>query len=170
MLLAILFIAAVIGLDQLSKYWAVTRLASRVTIPIIEDVFHLTYAENRGAAFSMLEDSRWFLIIVTTIAMLFILFALMKKWIDGPLAHWASYSILAGGIGNLIDRVVNGYVVDMFDFRLINFAIFNVADVFICIGGGLLALYLVRELYITAKAEKEAKSASEKEDTPDAEA
>lgn len=154
MILAILFIIAVIGLDQLSKYWAVTRLASHSTIPIIENVFHLTYAENRGAAFSMLTDSRWFLIIVTVLAMILVAAALWRKWIDGPIAHWGGYCIIAGGIGNLIDRVVNGYVVDMFDFRLINFAIFNVADIFICVGGGLFMLYLVLEMIAAEKAKK----------------
>ena len=160
MILAAIFIVAVIALDQLSKYWAVVRLAPRVTIPIIEDVFHLTYAENRGAAFSMMWDSRWFLIIVTSLAMLFVIIAVWKKWIDGAIARWGSYCIIAGGIGNLIDRVVNGYVVDMFDFRLINFAIFNVADIFICTGGGLFILYLLLEMR-TASKEKKAQEEAE---------
>ncbi len=164
MLLSILFVIAVIGVDQLSKYWAVTRLASRGTIPLIEDVFHLTYAENRGAAFSMLENSSLFLIIVTSVAMILIVFALWRKWVKGPLAHWACLCILAGGIGNLIDRITQGYVVDMFDFRLINFAIFNVADIFITIGGGLLILYIVLELIRDSK-----KSKDTVEDKPDAE-
>jgi len=154
LILAAIFIVAVIALDQLSKYWAVVRLAPRVTIPIIEDVFHLTYAENRGAAFSMMWDSRWFLIIVTSLAMLFVIVAVWKKWIDGAIARWGSYCIIAGGIGNLIDRVVNGYVVDMFDFRLINFAIFNIADIFICTGGGLFILYLLLEMRAASKAKK----------------
>ena len=160
LILAAIFIVAVIALDQLSKYWAVVRLAPRVTIPIIEDVFHLTYAENRGAAFSMMWDSRWFLIIVTSLAMLFVIIAVWKKWIDGAIARWGSYCIIAGGIGNLIDRVVNGYVVDMFDFRLINFAIFNVADIFICTGGGLFILYQLLEMR-TASKEKKAQEEAE---------
>jgi len=166
LILAVLFTLAVIGLDQLSKYWAATRLAARGTIPIIEGVFHLTYAENRGAAFSMLQDSRWFLIIVTTLAMAFVALALARKWVEGPVARWGGYCVLAGGIGNLIDRVINGYVVDMFDFRLINFAIFNVADIFICVGGGLFVLYLLMELF---PAKKKAETTAKSEETPDAE-
>ncbi len=154
MLISILFVIAVIGVDQLTKYWAVTRLASKGTIPLIEDVFHLTYAENRGAAFSMLENSSLFLIVVTSLAMILIILALWRKWVKGSLAHWACLSILAGGIGNLIDRIAQGFVVDMFDFRLINFAIFNVADIFITVGGGLLILYIVLELIKDSKGDK----------------
>ena len=154
MILAVIFILAVIGLDQLSKYWAVTRLAARGTIPIIENVFHLTYAENRGAAFSMMWDSRWFLVIITSLTMIFVATALYRKWLDGHIVRWGGYCIIAGGIGNLIDRVLNGYVVDMFDFRLINFAIFNVADIFICVGGGLFVLYMILELIAADKAKK----------------
>ncbi len=151
MLLSILFVIAIICVDQLSKYWAVTRLASRGTIPLIENVFHLTYAENRGAAFSMFENSGLFLIIVTSVAMIVVVIALYRKWVNGSLARWACLFILAGGIGNLIDRITQGYVVDMFDFRLINFAIFNVADIFITTGGGLLLLYIVLELIADKK-------------------
>ena len=155
MVLGILFIVVMVILDQLSKYWAVTRLASRTTIPIITDVFHLTYAENRGAAFSMLQNATWLLIAVTATALLLIVIALWKHWIDGALAHWAAYFVLAGGIGNLIDRVVNGYVVDLFDFRLINFAIFNIADVCICIGGGLFVLYVIQIMLTEKKAQNQ---------------
>ncbi len=144
--LAVLLIAGGIGLDRWTKHWAREVLAPVGRIELWDGVFRLTYAENRGAAFSMLTGQQWFLIAVTGAVLVFILWALVRHWIPRGLARWAAYCVIAGAVGNLIDRVMQGYVIDMFDFCLINFAIFNVADVFVCVGGGLFALWLIGDM------------------------
>lgn len=132
--------------DQLTKFLAVSYLKPIPTKPILEGVLHLTYLENRGAAFGMLADHRWVFILLSTVALLALGFFLF-----GGLAENRFYSvsvalILSGGIGNMIDRLVLGYVVDFIDFRLINFAVFNGADSFVCVGAALLIFCLVKDL------------------------
>jgi signal peptidase II len=130
-LLYLAIAASSVIVDQLVKLWAKTELAARPggTIPIIDGVFHLTYLENRGAAFGLFQDQRWIFVVLTVAVSLGLLYVLflrkptMAKMPGIPLAL-----ILGGAVGNLIDRVMNGYVVDMFDARIINFAVFNVAD------------------------------------------
>ena len=142
-ILAIILIAGGIGLDRWVKSWSVRVLQPVGSLPVWEGVFHLTYAENRGAAFSMLHGARWLLIAVTGAVLLALIVALCARKIPKGLARWGVYCVIAGAVGNLIDRIVQGYVVDLFDFCLIHFAVFNVADVFVCTGGGLIALWAV---------------------------
>jgi len=128
--------AIVVGLDQLTKYLAVAHLKPIDTVPIIDGALHLTYLENRGAAFGMLKDHRWVFMVTSTVAILAILVFMIagaKKHYD-PLLFCGLAFIAGGGIGNMIDRIALGYVVDFVDFRLINFAIFNTADTFVCVG------------------------------------
>lgn len=145
-----------IAVDQLTKALAVKHLAGRVTLPLWKNVFHFTYVENRGAAFGMLKDHRWIFLIFSTVAILALAFYLFRgvsylsdKREDGsypPLGTLGGIAlslIVSGGIGNMIDRLALGYVVDFIDVRLINFAVFNVADSFVCVGAGLLALHLL---------------------------
>lgn len=121
-------------LDQLTKYWILQSFQLRQTQPLIAGVFHFTYVRNYGAAFSILDgqvDSlRWLSLIVSL--------ALMALALFGPeLSFWDRLGygfILGGAMGNGIDRFVLGYVVDFLDFRLINFPVFNLADVFINVG------------------------------------
>lgn len=155
-------IAFAVGLDQLTKYLATANLKEIDTYPLIEGVFHLTYLENRGAAFGMFADHRWVFMVISTVAVIAILtfmFAAFKKHYH-PLLYVGLSMIAGGGIGNMIDRVVMGYVVDFFDFCLINFAIFNVADVFVCVGCGLVVLYIILDDIKQAK-QKKADSVSE---------
>ncbi len=136
MLLYLVIIGAVIALDQLSKYLVVVYLKSRNSIAIIKDALHLTYSENTGAAFSMLRDKQLLLVVITIIAMLLMTVYLLK-WSQSEGYFWQKGClalIIGGGIGNLIDRIRFGFVVDFIDFRLINFAIFNIADSFIVVG------------------------------------
>lgn len=138
-------IALVVGLDQLTKYLAVQNLKPIDTYPLIEDVFHLTYLENRGAAFGMLADHRWVFMIVSSAAVIAIVAFMMAAYKKhfSPLLYSALAMIAGGGIGNMIDRVYLGYVVDFLDFRLIDFAIFNVADSFVCVGCAIVILYII---------------------------
>ena len=137
--------AVIVGLDQLTKFLAVQFLQPIDTKPLIEGVLHLTYLENRGAAFGMLANHRWVFMVTSTVAIVGILVFMIvcfKKHYD-PLLWCALSFIAGGGFGNMIDRVALGYVVDFVDFRLINFAIFNTADTFVCIGCGLAMLWVI---------------------------
>ena len=141
-------ILAVIGIDQLTKMLAVKFLEPIETQPIIKNVLHLTYAENKGAAFGILADHRWVFMTVSTVAILLLLFALYSGFLgEGKLYASAVALIVGGGIGNMIDRISLGYVVDFIDFRLIDFAIFNGADSAVCIGAGLLVLAVLVESF-----------------------
>lgn len=135
-------------LDQIVKRLAVIYLKPIGTYPIIENVFHLTYKENRGAAFSILEGARGFLIALPIILSLVILFLVFTGRVRSLPGCYALIIVVAGGIGNVIDRIANGFVVDMFDFCLINFAIFNIADIFVTCGGIVFAF-----IYLFSKGE-----------------
>ncbi|MBP3592477.1 MAG: signal peptidase II [Clostridia bacterium] len=144
--LYIAIVAIGIALDQLTKWLAVRFLMPIDTFPIIKNVLHLTYAENRGAAFGMLANDRWIFLIVSTVAILAMVFYLFSGLSEGRLAGIALAMLISGGIGNMIDRLLMGYVVDFIDFRLIHFAIFNGADTFVCVGAGLLILALIFDM------------------------
>lgn len=136
-----IFIAAVVFLDQWTKHLVKASIALNDTVPLLKDIFHFTHIHNYGAAFSLLEDQRIFLILLPAIITTGILFYL-ARW--RKKTHWMmllSLSLIAaGGIGNLIDRIGRGYVVDFLDFRF--FPVFNVADISVCFGCGMLVLYL----------------------------
>ena len=134
-----------IAADQAVKYWAFTSLQAQQTIPLINGVFHLTYIENRGAAFSLFAqfDSRWIFVALASVITLAICYTLSKKLMQTALGSWSLVLIAVGAVGNAIDRVARGFVVDMFDFRLIHFPVFNVADIFICVGGVLFVIYFM---------------------------
>lgn len=137
------FILLLIGLDQLVKYWALTVLAQVPTMPLISGVFHLTYVENRGAAFSILQNQRWFFLLITPVILAGIFYVLKKGMIQTGLGRFSMYLITAGAIGNLIDRALRGFVVDLFDFCLIDFPVFNVADIYLVCGVALFAYYIL---------------------------
>ncbi|HJA47784.1 MAG TPA: signal peptidase II [Candidatus Agathobaculum intestinipullorum] len=141
----ILLAALMIALDQVVKYWALTSLQAQQTIPLLENVFHLTYVENRGAAFSLFAqfDSRWIFVALAVIVSVAIVVVLYKHLIQTALGRWSLVLVAAGALGNAIDRVAHGFVVDLFDFRLIHFPVFNVADIFICVGGVLFVIYFL---------------------------
>ena len=173
MLIWLAVIIVTVFLDQLTKYLTVLHLKPIDTLPIIEDVFHLTYVENTGAAFGMMKDARWVFMITSTVAIVGILgYMIHRYYVKKEKMPWMealSLSlILGGGIGNMIDRTMLGYVVDMIDCRFINFAVFNVADSFVCIGAGLMILYLIVLTVKEIKAEKAAKLAlAEGEEIPE---
>ncbi len=157
-------IAVTVFLDQITKYLTILYLKPVDTIPLIEDVLHLTYVENTGAAFGMMKDSRWVFMVTSTVAIVGILvYMFYRTYVKKNPMPWmealALSFIVGGGIGNMIDRTLLGYVVDMIDFRLINFAVFNVADSFVCVGAGLMILYLILEMVKESKAEKAKKAA-----------
>ena len=135
--------ALVLILDQVSKILCANLLPAlpNASLPLWNGVFNLTYVENRGAAFGMLSGVPWLLHTVTAVLVLAIIFILAARYKAMPrLMRYSICLILAGALGNVIDRIFLGYVRDMLDFCLINFYIFNVADAAITVGGVLLAL------------------------------
>ena len=133
-------------LDQLTKLLSVKFLMPLHTVPIIKDVLHLTYIENTGAAFGMLKDHRWIFIVTSTVTIVAILLYLYLGHAESMLYGISLSMICSGGIGNMIDRLALGYVVDFIDFRLINFAVFNGADSFVTVGAGILILALILDM------------------------
>lgn len=156
MLWNLLIPVLVIGLDQLVKYWAATDLQAIGSIPLWKGVFHLTYCENTGAAFSMFTGQRWLLLAVTVVFLGVLLWAQHHNWMQNAFGRMSLRFVIGGAIGNMIDRFVLGYVVDMFDFCLIDFPVFNVADIFLCVGVGMMTLYILVMEPKIEKAKKEA--------------
>lgn len=134
--LYILLSAGLLGLDQWVKAWVYQNLRGQAPMVWIPNVFELTYVENTGAAFGMLAGKSWLFYVVTPLSLLlmgYILYRASRKKEDWPV-RLSCLLIIAGALGNLIDRLARGFVVDMFYFKLINFAVFNVADAYIVIG------------------------------------
>lgn len=132
--------------DQLTKLLAVKYLMHVHSVPIWKDVLHLTYVENRGAAFGMLAGAPWVFNTISIITVIIILGYLYLGHAENRLYAVSLSMIASGGIGNLIDRLSLGYVVDFIDFTLIDFAVFNGADSFVCVGAGLLVLALILDI------------------------
>lgn len=142
-MMGIAIFVIILIIDQLTKYWAVNYLMEVRDIPIIQGFFHLTYVENRGAAFGILQNQRLFFIIITAAVVIAIVGYLLKE----KKVHWilkiSLYLVLAGAIGNFIDRMRLGYVIDF--FHLYNrFPVFNVADCAIVVGALGAAYFIIR--------------------------
>ena len=133
---------AVVILDQFSKYIVVENMALGESIPIIEKVFHLTYILNPGAAFGMFAHNRLFFIAIAVIVIGIIIWA-RREILASPWEVKAGCGLFLGGaIGNLIDRARQGLVIDFFDFLI--WPVFNIADIAICIGVGLIIWNLLK--------------------------
>ncbi|HJA44709.1 MAG TPA: signal peptidase II [Candidatus Phascolarctobacterium stercoravium] len=133
---------AVVILDQFSKYIVVENMALGESIPIIEEVFHLTYILNPGAAFGMFAHNRLFFITIAVVVIGIIIWA-RREILASPWEVKAGCGLFLGGaIGNLIDRARQGLVIDFFDFRI--WPVFNIADIAICIGVGLIIWNLLK--------------------------
>ena len=125
--------AALLGADQWVKAWVVGHLQMGETTSLFPGFLELMRVHNYGAAWSSFSGARWLLIILTAVGMC-VLAWLLVKVVRHPLGQWSLACILGGGIGNLIDRVRLGYVVDMLDTMFMDFPVFNVADVFVVCG------------------------------------
>ena len=113
-------------------------------VPLIKGVFHLTYVENTGAAFGMLKDTRWLFMIISAVAVVLISVYLIftyKK--TKPFFAICLAAIAGGGVGNMIDRITAGFVVDFLNVELIHFPVFNIADSFVTVGAFALIIYLI---------------------------
>lgn len=136
-------VVIILIIDQLTKLWINSSIDVGASSPLIPGVIQLTNIQNTGAAFGFLKDARWFFVILTLVVAIAAIVLLAKNIIKGKLGRWMLVLVIAGGLGNCIDRLFNGYVTDMFQFQFVNFAIFNVADIFITIGGIIFCLYLI---------------------------
>ena len=139
----IIVVFVVVMLDQITKYMIVRNMTEGMSIPIIEQVFHLTFVLNPGAAFGMLEHNREFFIIMAIAVLMFVVY-MRKKILEEPLTVQIGIALFVGGaLGNLIDRMKTGLVVDFFDFRI--WPVFNIADIAICLGVGVMIWSIIRE-------------------------
>ncbi len=157
MLSWIVIIVALVVIDQVTKLMALRLLAPVGSVDVIEGVFRFTYVENRGAAFGMLSDQRWIFMVISVVAIAALLIYLWKFRPESKLACMAISMMIAGGIGNMIDRVYLGFVVDFLDFCALPELwgwVFNVADVCVCVGGGLMVLWLITSMISEYKADK----------------
>jgi signal peptidase II len=128
--------------DQVVKAFVVTRLALHATAPLLPGVVELFYIQNTGGGFSILTEHTWLLVGLTAVLMAALAALLVKKVFPHPMAMWGLTLILGGGLGNLIDRVRLGYVVDMFHLQFFpSYPVFNVADIFVVCGTVLFAVY-----------------------------
>ena len=160
-LILVLVIAGAVGLDQLTKSLAVTYLEPQGEIPLWKGVLHLNFVRNEGAAFGMLSDHRWVFMVFSTVAILGLSVYLFRFCKEKTWAKIALAMIIGGGIGNMIDRFSTGSVVDFIYFALIDFAVFNVADSFVCVGAGILAVYLIATAVKEERQKKETPPARE---------
>ncbi len=153
------FAAPVFVLDLLLKHWVLDHMAFRATIPLLDGWFALTHARNEGAAWSMLAGQKWLLVTFAVVASGAIIWHASKAKTAKPTYIAALGLLLGGAVGNLVDRLRWGWVVDMFDLQNGSgknvFPIFNVADIAINVGVGLLLLLS----FIEARREKRAKAA-----------
>ena len=138
-------VAALVGIDQLIKLWASNVLQPVGAMPLIPHVVELRFVLNQGMAFSLLSGKQLFLILATSAALLLVAYLLFFRSRGRYLQQAALLLILAGGIGNLIDRVLNGEVVDYINPLFIDFAVFNFADILVCVGVALWVLVILLE-------------------------
>ena len=151
------FLAALacVAADQAVKLWTVANLGLYESAPLLPGLVELLYVQNTGGGFSILTGHTWLLAGATSIVMAAIAVLLQKKIFPHPLAMWSLTAILGGGLGNLIDRVRLGYVVDMFNLQFMNYPVFNVADILVVCGTiGFAVYYLLLHDRVTKKEEK----------------
>lgn len=159
-LILIGIIVSGIGLDQLVKLLVSGNMELYESIPVIPKVFELTYIHNKGAAFGMLSEHRWVFMIISSVAIIGMGIYLFRFCKENMLFKVGLALVISGGIGNMIDRLAYGYVIDMLEATFIetifgwSFAIFNVADSFVCVGAGLVIFCLIRDIIRDSKKEE----------------
>lgn len=140
----VIFIATIV-LDRISKQLVLKYISKGEIVKCIPGVFHLTYLENKGAAFGMLANNRWVFMVFSVVAIALMIWYIIK---DNPQSMWVKTSLgllLGGGIGNMIDRVFRGSVTDFIDFEFVRFYVFNIADACVTVGCAILIVYVICE-------------------------
>ena len=142
----ILYTAAfllLLAADQGLKLWVVNHLELYASAPLLPGVVELKYIQNTGGGWSILSEHTWLLSLITALVLAVISVLLAKRVIRHPLGRWGCVLLLAGGLGNLIDRLRLGYVVDMFNFQFMSYPVFNIADICVVAGMILCAVYYI---------------------------
>lgn len=139
--MATIVILLLVLLDQGVKFLVKTNIPLGGRVSLLPHVLGLTHIHNEGAAFSMLSGARWFFVVLTVVFVIFAMWLLLTNKFSHPMGKWSLVLVIGGAIGNLIDRALYGYVVDMFETLFMNFAIFNVADIFVVVGGIAFCIY-----------------------------
>ena len=143
-LFMLLLAALAVGLDQFTKFLVVQNIPLRTQVGVIPGLFHLTYAQNTGAAFSILQGQQWLFALIFGVFTVFLGYELWKNTLKlKNFERWCAVAIWAGGLGNMIDRLRLGYVIDMIEVEFIRFPVFNVADCFITFGTVLFIAHLL---------------------------
>jgi signal peptidase II len=131
----LIFAIAIVVADQLTKLWVVAQIPLYSQVEALDGLFHLTYVRNFGAAFSSFQGMRWVFVVLFVLLTAALLYEYFKKPMPfNTFERWCLAAIWGGGLGNVIDRVRLGYVVDMIEVEFITFPVFNVADCFITCG------------------------------------
>lgn len=136
-----LLAAALVALDQWVKWWVTANISVGESLPFIPHILGLNHVHNTGGAWSMLNQHTWLLSVVSSVVILIILLVLVRRLVRNPFGVISLIMVLAGAVGNLIDRIRLGYVVDMFQTLFMNFPIFNVADICVVCGGIAFCVY-----------------------------
>lgn len=165
MFLIILSICVLVGIDQLTKWLAVVKFSESPDKVFIPGLVEFTYHENPGAAWGMLQNHRWVFMLTSTVAIIGILIYLAKNRKNlHPMSVIAFTMIVAGGVGNMIDRVLIGYVVDFINFLFIDFPVFNFADMCVTVGAAVMIAWLIFVDLPSSVREEKAKAAKTEEE------
>ena len=151
----IFMIVLIVLFDRLTKYFAEKELIDGSIANFIPGVVQFRYAENTGMAFSMLSGARWIFIAVTIVACVGVLYYMLSNRCKSLWLYWSLGVVVSGGIGNLVDRIAYGYVVDFIEPVFIDFAVFNIADCAVTCGAVSLVIYLVVDIIKDSKKSKE---------------
>ena len=142
-LLYLILFFAMLAVDVMTKDMVVSKIPLGRSVPIVEGILHFTHVRNTGAAFGIFANSTLILSIVSIIILIGVVISAFYTKPKDEIMKLAVSMICAGAVGNLIDRLSLGYVIDFIDIRLIDFAVFNLADCFVCIGAFLLMVYII---------------------------
>lgn len=150
-----IMVVLIVAFDQITKYLATIKLAQGKIVSFIPKAVQFRYAENTGMAFSMLSGARWIFVALTVAVCVGVFYYLFSNKCKSLWLYWSLGVVLAGGVGNLIDRIRFGYVVDFIEPTFMDFAVFNIADCAVTCGAVVLVGYLVIDMLLEMKKPKE---------------
>ena len=143
-MLYILVATLLVVADQALKFWVRTAIPLGGSVDFIPGVLDLTYVQNTGAAFSLMAEHTWLLTMVSAVMSVVLILIILSKKVTHPLAVWSLTVILGGAVGNLVDRALFSYVTDMFRTLFMDFAVFNIADICVVLGGIAFCVYVLK--------------------------
>ena len=151
-------VLAAVAADQAMKFWTVANIPLNASpaeeVPLLPGVVHLTYIRNAGASFGMMQGGRWGFLLLLAAFCVLVVWAILTNKLTDAFQRWLAVLAVGGAIGNGIDRAAYGYVVDMFEVEFMNFAVFNVADIVLCVCCFLFVVAVLWEEYRLKKQPK----------------